>query len=1058
MDWGLIKQRLGEVVKNTALDSSDADFLVTHMPFKSLKFISSGLKESGSDELSEDDFFRKYLLDTRDQHNFIVVRGETGSGKSHLIRWLYYRYKNEVDPNEEIVAIITRGQNTLKGALQQIIESEMFAYMGDSVEVKKLIEASNNLNKDELREQIAALLAAKCNPDDEEGEKYLKKRIHRLVYSFLSDEIIREHILFKKDGPIDRIVSKLVMAESEQKEVKPRFFADDFSIEYGGEILRNMQSTKDRSSDRAIRLAEMLADEKNGPELRQSLADYLNSKINGVIQACIKIGKNDLIEIFNKVRTTLKEHNKSLALFIEDVTSFDGIDRELIEAIKINHNEEKNLNLCRITSVIGITNYYYDSSLPDNIKERITSQVVIEDKSLFASSEDVCEFVGRYINAVNIDNEKLNIWLRNGANDKELPIAEDNFQHKWALFKLKDGRTLSLYPFNRNAIWNIYNGLERKTPRFVIKIIMLNLYKDFMENPQQFPPPEKSFSGIEIPKWQDPLIENRLAKEVEGIEKERISALLRVWGEGHLYEDTLNGQILIGGVPDEVFKHFNLPVIRGIKRDKLTQSQTTEGEEHKYDEVESKNEFRQEANNKSLVSVHDSKILSRRKEYEKMMEDLENWKKGGKLANHKQLRDLFCDLVKNYFNWEEENISPLFVKQFFTINNFHIEGQNVELGSGFIMRRDPNLESFNVLLALINWRYKGEKSWDFPNSEEHVLNVTNYLNNHKNEIIEVIKHPNIKNPDKWDFEGWALLNEYYMRALNGELDLNMPLEEIYKKMFTTDLEIINKGEHGNIWNSLAARMAEDEDVETHHDNLIRYYNMILGEAKPGTTGTFYLDVYHILSNLEKLRAANWKIDKNIIDTIEEAGQTGYNKPLNLMKKYWLNKIDKLLEEEIDRTDRNLARLDQLLGEDYSSETIDLLNMSACRFLNEVLYDAKENYDEADFAPIINKKYSGEELRNYIDEIRKIKEQKNAVDALILLSKSHNSVIEEYINALNNLEKKVMEICGRFQNKLSVLESDEILKLENLSSEIKNILGDIKEAFTSIIEVDSCAGK
>ncbi len=1055
MNYELLKYRLGEVVNDTALDSSKADFLATHMPFNNLKFITGGLKETRSNELSEEEYFKKYIMGARNQHNFIIVRGGTGSGKSHLIRWLYYRYKNEVDPNEEVIAIITRGQNTLKGALQQIIKSEIFVNLEDSVEFKKLIEANNNLSKDELREQIAALLVAECNSEDEEGKKYLKRRIQKLVHSFLSDEIIREYVLFKKDGPIDRIMSKLVVNNDKKKEMEPRFFADDFLIEYGGEILRKMKALEDRSSDRAIRLAEKLADERKGPELRESLAKYLNSKINKVIQASIKIGKNDLIEIFNKARSTLKKHNKSLTLFIEDVTTLTGIDRELIEALKINHKEEKNLNLCRITSVIGITNYYYDSFFPDNIKERITSQIIIEDRSLFVSPNDVCEFIGRYINAVNISHEELEIWLKNGANDKDLPINKDSFEHKWALFKLKDGRVLSLYPFNKNAILNIYNGLERKTPRLIIKTIMLNIYNDFIENPDKFPPAEKNISNIEIPRWKDPLIEDRLSKEVDGIEKERTTTLLKLWGEGHIYRDIVDGNVFIGGIPENIFRHFNLPVINGIERNETVLKLQEESIKNKLGNDANINQSGQVEKTESSISSNHNKSIFNDMEYEKKIQELNDWINGGVLINHKQYREDFCDLIKNFFYWEEENISPLFIKLFVTINNFYIEGQNTNIGSGFVMKRD--MESYYVLMAILNWKFKGGKTWDFPNSEEYVLNITNYLNNHKDEIFKVVKHPNIGNLDCWDYEGWTLLNEYYLRALNGELDLDLSLEEIYKIMFTKTLEICDSGNHGNIWNSLLNRIADDEEVNTHHDIMIRYYNMILGGANPEITKTFYLDAYQILNNLERLKHMDWEIDKSNINKIKEVGKTSHFIPLNMMKKYWVNKIDKIIEEEMGKIDNYLERLNQLLGDNYDEKIIDQLNRSAHKFLEETLYDIKENFNDAHFNLIINNKYNGEQIMSFLNEIKSIKEQKN-IDKIISLSKSHNLIIEEYINTLNNIENKVKEVNSKFKNRLSRLESDEIIKIEKLSEDIEKTLDEIEEELSYVIEVDSYAIK
>ena len=54
------------------------------------------------------------------------VRGEPGTGKSHLIRWLKERFdyasrQAEINPDSQRVVLLTRGNGSLKDALSQMV-------------------------------------------------------------------------------------------------------------------------------------------------------------------------------------------------------------------------------------------------------------------------------------------------------------------------------------------------------------------------------------------------------------------------------------------------------------------------------------------------------------------------------------------------------------------------------------------------------------------------------------------------------------------------------------------------------------------------------------------------------------------------------------------------------------------------------------------------------------------------------------------------------------------------------------------------------------------------
>ena len=172
-------------------------------------------------------------------------------------------------------------------------------------------------------------------------------------------------------------------------------------------------------------------------------------------------------------------------------------------------------------------------------------------------------------------------------------------------------------------------------------------------------------------------------------------------------------------------------------------------------------------------------------------------------------REDVCRIFSEFINWEVEGVSPLLLKQLLTLSNVHIQGQNVQIKDGFIMER--NEETYYFLLGLISWKYLGERSWDFQNSEEYVLRLTDYIIKHKGEIIELIKVPTGIIKEDWKYEEWMLLNSYYINVINGSFnDVNMAKEEIYDQLMRIDTHKSSYG-YGDMWDSLIERTGKDVD-------------------------------------------------------------------------------------------------------------------------------------------------------------------------------------------------------------------------------------------------------
>src|SRR3546814_9864516 len=82
------------VISNEALEGHEGIFLATHTPIRDFEVTGSHAGEiDGRDEQA----VLLALSDPSRSHAFCVVQGEPGSGKSHLIRWLFVNWLQSDD-------------------------------------------------------------------------------------------------------------------------------------------------------------------------------------------------------------------------------------------------------------------------------------------------------------------------------------------------------------------------------------------------------------------------------------------------------------------------------------------------------------------------------------------------------------------------------------------------------------------------------------------------------------------------------------------------------------------------------------------------------------------------------------------------------------------------------------------------------------------------------------------------------------------------------------------------------------------------------------------------
>ena len=553
-------QRLNEVIQVEATTSSVGDFLVTHKPFKNLyHFVQNEALSSNSidEEILYDNIFHKNIVN----HQFVVIQGTQGCGKSHLIRWMKVRLEEEIDKNKEAVMFISRNHNTLQDAIKQILESDIFPDEIKNNQIKKLKEnSSSGYTGEELKKQIIFNLKLAIDSDVEDNE-ILDRRMKDMLSTFIMDNYIQKKFLLTAESPIERIRQKMENTGSNVNfDESPVFNKDDFKMSTS-----DMMSAEFREAHaHTRRFAEKINSEYDAQKNKEKVARYLNSKVSEVIERSEKFKTTDLKELFNSLRVELKKEGKNLILFIEDLTAFTGLDKAIVEVLVTNHQAEGNEEYCRLISVVGLTRAFYDDNIPDNLRDRITTNVLINTsnnspakETFFKDKDELAKFAGRYINAINLQQSEIAEWVRKGADYSNLPIFTGNAKYEWA--NIDDGgQVLSIYPFNKNALWNLYFSIpeNKRTPRAFLKDVLKYLLSIWSNVGKNLVRDEKIFNNgiISIPSWSN--VKN-YEQDNESYYAEDIiprKILLCIWGN----QTTEKISNKVGDVEVNIFEEFNV--------------------------------------------------------------------------------------------------------------------------------------------------------------------------------------------------------------------------------------------------------------------------------------------------------------------------------------------------------------------------------------------------------------------------------------------------------------------------------------------------------------------
>jgi hypothetical protein len=387
---------------------ADAVFLATHQPTPMRK----GGTGSGA-LVSEADLLRDFRSPLGNNPHLLFVVGRSGTGKSHIVKWL----QTEIGDHPDWHEVYIEKRNT---SLHKVIETILEGLEGPRImDLKdRLAENARSLRtvaeaKHKLLLELAFLVetadpAAKLTgPDGTVFDPQFVSHLQKHLSALLLDPVPRTALL-RAGAAVERITRLAFEGATGLEDV------DERALQLTEEDLP-LQPEDLVDAGKAAR--DIIRDLSMNTKFRHAALAMLNQHL-AAAKAQVFMGKGvDLVAVFEEVRRELAKRDLELCLFIEDLVVLHGIDQELAHVLTIPRGAKG--SLCGLRAAIAVTDGYLLQI--DTFKTRGVRYSLDLELGTDLPEGTSRSFVARYLNAARHGPELLAEARREGGADGWVP-------------------------------------------------------------------------------------------------------------------------------------------------------------------------------------------------------------------------------------------------------------------------------------------------------------------------------------------------------------------------------------------------------------------------------------------------------------------------------------------------------------------------------------------------------------------------------------------------------------------------------------------------------------
>ena len=728
---------LPRVLNTEALQMDDHFFLATHHPLQMKRADHRSGSPLADAPLLAQEQLRDELLDPKRDYVLGAVLGAPGTGKSHLVRWLYLHLPKE---QQRHIVLVRRGA-TLRRVIELILE-DMEGRQFDELRerVKRASDKSASIKA--TREQFLYDLCIAVGPngprskeplstmDEEEDRDLLIRGLPVLLRSAVfMKELIRD------GGIIAELVEHTLGSHGmERLGDKRKFAVSDIAVN-NWDISRNSLDAEARSFFDIVRYED---------ELQQQAINWINLNLDWAMTRLLDLSGEDLIGLMAEVRSALQAQGKELVLLIEDLSNLQGIDSALLEALLVRPKQEK--NLCPLRALFAVTTGYY-AGIADNVRERVELPVTLDisEGTTVVSAEKLARFASRYLNAVRLDESELRRWHSEGATG-ELPnhcalCPYESTCHPG----FGEEHEIGLYPFTREALSLMYDRarVERESfnPRVLINTVLRRtLERGAQEIPtSNFPPPDLATAMGRASRPMSAEQTARIERSVGPSDRKRAVTLVQLWGDESQWPQ-----------PETVIEAFDLKMKLRGKDDPLPVEVETKvvvsTEADRQTDVRGSTSIPRQ--NETTASSTEPEPLP--KELQRRLSVIDAWLAGGVLEETVTtlLRGFIFNSLSSFIDWDAEMfVSSVFVgtSKMFQPSSIYFENQQTRLSNrpGVVitlpMKGQDRSQLALVLKGLLLHNHFGD--WNFTDGAGRLRMLGDLLEHCAVEVLRQLRIP-----------------------------------------------------------------------------------------------------------------------------------------------------------------------------------------------------------------------------------------------------------------------------------------------------------------------------
>lgn len=425
------------IIPVEAESTSDGVFLATHstIPITQRDQVDNA---RGGAVVDERALLRAVQEQPADQP-IIPILGKSGTGKSHLVRWL--RAHLETTDSTRLI-FVPKHRMSLRGILELILEhasgeraDELRAKVATAVDAA----ADEKTAQLKLRNALAVNIETRGNRTDGSPEE-IELRAYLAspggLPALFGDDVFRGRLL-DQNGPIARLVREKLSGKGvEDKEDAFGFTSEDLNLSV---------DDVNRAGQAAREVAGALTSELS---FRELAARMINEQLGPSVSEVFGVGGDDLKQILTDVRVEMDKQGLELLVLIEDFSIFQGIQGGLIDAITLISTEAQ--RLCPMRVVMAVTTGYFINQMPETVYTRTYRVFDLDLPDGVEASFQPAGFASRYLNAVRVGAVELDaVHERGGELTNACEQCPVNAKCHSA-FGQVDG--YGLFPFNTAAL------------------------------------------------------------------------------------------------------------------------------------------------------------------------------------------------------------------------------------------------------------------------------------------------------------------------------------------------------------------------------------------------------------------------------------------------------------------------------------------------------------------------------------------------------------------------------------------------------------------------------